>query len=339
MKLKSIFLMTMAVLNLVSCGSQSYDQVLLSPEADALVGAGLKSDYAKGNPISSVVLLSRQGAAGFGFCGGLLIARNKVLTARHCVDGNENGSGLNIIFPSKDKKATTGTGFFAFQKSSRVTKVHLPVAEQILPGTNVHNVRDRNSGTFLFDLAVLDLVESAPEGTPVFNLANAANFATAEDMRTGTLSAFGWHSVIIESNGAENSELVRKESRSMKLARPDLLEKFFAQDDFEEYCKPINAAGVCDRSDTLTKSFYGISMNVFKILTSSTTAVCQGDSGSPLFVLTRTGQYKLLGVTSSGLAINGNVVDKVITAQVDCSAHTFYQNVPTLKNWIGAVTR
>ena|GEM_PF-6080660 len=336
MNLKTFFLMITAVLTLASCGSESYDQVLLNADADGLVGAGLKSDYSQGNPINSVVLISRKSATGYGFCGGLLIGRNKVLTARHCLDASENGTGMKVTFPNKDKKATTGSSFFSSQKTAQVSGVQKPLAQQILPGTNVHDERDWNVGPAIFDIAVLVLSEAAPAEVPVFNI---ANLATAEDLRTGTLAAFGWYSVIIESDGSEFSELVRKESREMKLGRPDLLEKFFAQDRLKEYCKPINSAGDCDKSKTITKSIYGTSIESYKILTSSITSVCQGDSGSPLFVRTTSGQYKLLGVTSSGLGIDNKVVDKVITAEVDCSAHTWYQNVPALKNWLTSVAR
>lgn len=334
MKTSGLIKILALCVGLVSCGPESNNAVPLSADADGFAGGTLSANYSKSNPAQSVVLISRRDDESASFCGGLLIARNKILTARHCAVSESNARYLTVFFPKGEKATSTSTSFFASTKSAEVRRVVFPDGKKILPNVNVNqDAKDWNTAVFIFDAAVLELATNAPDFVPVFD---SKNMATDEDLRGGRLSAFGWDSDVIEFNGSNNySEIVRRENKSLRISDKSLLDRFFAGQDLKTYCQ--GRTDKCSFEQSAMPMLYGRSAQSIKLLTTSPHPNCQGDSGSPLFVITKEGKYKLLGVTSSGLGINGKLVDRSLTGIMVCSAHTFYQTVLPLKAWLQQV--
>lgn len=300
-----------------------------------LSGTQLHGDDVAGHALSSMVLVNAEGY-GSRTCGGLLISKTHVLTALHCVNAIARADQVRIFFPKKNAAISTGTGFFA-KEYRQAQVVHEPPSTKFLGGTSMPlTYNDYNVGAPVVDVAIIELAQPAPAEFPVFSI---KNLATDQDVRSGMLSTFGWDSQKYSFNGSTHKGLYRREDRQARVADSDLLKQFF-QSDLKKYCLKTEAVSraACD-SSTLMSALYGLKASSYKILVSTPENICQGDSGSPLFVRTKEGAYKLLGVTSSGFALNGRIVSRKLVGEVECSPHSFFQTILPMEKWIRSIVR
>jgi hypothetical protein len=332
-KLGSLFfpaLVTLSMFVTVACNSG--DQETLVNTTDGIIGKETAPDFAdKNNPVHSMVFLGEDKGPGISLCGGLVVGRRSILTARHCAKTAD--TEILVSFPKGNEPIENKASVF-----SRSTK-RIKVLDRVYPskisfdGTKIFEYSERGVGRgFRLDVAILHLEEDVPVSVPVFDL---TKIATGEDLKTGKLVAYGYDteaSLEVGIMKGYNINLLRAVDRKVT---PKSLA------DIKEL-KELALIDVClgddrtvDCRNGLSKKVYGTSLEDLKLTVALDGGMCEGDSGSPLFVLTANQEYKLVGVTSEAFAAKAWIKVR----STSCAHLGAYQNINPLRLWLNEVIK
>lgn len=329
-KSRSLFLhivMSIAALTAIACSSDKQD-ALVSQNPDSIIGKNIVPDYAdKNNPVHSMVFLGEDKGNGISLCGGLVVGRKSILTARHCAMTAE--TEILVSFPKGNEPIENKATKFS-QNTKRIKVLDRVYPDKVFLEDKTYPVSEKgfNGHFFGFDAAILHLEEEVPTEVPVFNI---SEIATDADVKSGKLIAFGYdtHAAVeVGITKGYNINLLRAVDRKVSI-------KDFAR---TERLKGIADRAVClldnertiDCSKGVLKRAYGTSVNDVKLTVALENGICEGDSGSPLFVLTKNKEYKLIGVVSEAFAIKGWIEVR----STRCGRLGSFQNVNPVRLWL-----
>jgi V8-like Glu-specific endopeptidase len=325
-KILNSCLVVFAALTVVACSSDIQDSVVIE-NPDNIIGKDIAPDYAdKNNPVHSTVFLGEDKGNGISLCGGLVVGRRSILTARHCAKTAE--TEILVSFPKGNEPIENKASKF-----SRNTK-RIKVLDRVYPDSvslddkKTYVLSERNSGdSFGLDVAVLHLEDDIPAGVPVFDISKVA---TDEDVKAGRLMTFGYDtraSLEVGITKGYSINLLRAVDKkvSIKEFGGIPLLKMIAD---RALC--FDDARTIRCSNGVLKRAYGTSVNDIKLTVALENGICEGDSGSPMFVLTKNKEYKLIGVISEAFATKGWIEVRSIR----CARLGAYQNINPLRLWL-----
>lgn len=329
-KPRSLFLhavIAIAALTAIACSSDKQD-ALVSQNPDSIIGKNIVPDYAdKNNPVHSMVFLGEDKGNGISLCGGLVVGRKSILTARHCAMTAE--TEILVSFPKGNEPIENKASKF-----SRNTK-RIKVLDRIYPDKvfledkKTYPVLEKgSSGRFGFDAAILLLEEEVPTEVPVFDI---SEIATDEDVKAGKLIAFGYDTQAALEVGITkgyNINLLRAVDKTVSIKDFTAIKRLEMVSD-RAICLLDNDRTI-DCSKGILKRAYGTSVNDVKLTVAMENGICEGDSGSPMFVLTKNKEYKLVGVVSEAFAIKGWIEVR----STRCARLGSFQNINPLRLWL-----
>lgn len=225
------------------------------------------------------------------FCGGTLISNRWVITAAHCVTGEDDQKRPIIVSPDKINIYAGSNDFKDGQRIKLKRVVRHP---------------QYNADTFDNDVALLELAEVAkPDKTTTVTLVTPQTENAVGGVGKKVIAA-GW------------GETEAKESPSeLRHVEMDILDPGMCNASITTYRKSAALAELLRKAQVQFGLADGVVQqvrtivegNVGKIITENMICsgrvqtqrdTCQGDSGGPLFVKGADGKFNLVGVTSWG---------------------------------------
>lgn len=332
-KRRSLFLQgisVVAVFVMVACAERP-ESLVTNQNQDGLIGQDIAPDYSdKNNPVHSMVFLGEDKGSGISLCGGLVVGRRSILTARHCAK-NANTEIL-VSFPT-GKLPIENKKSFMSDKTKRIKVLERIYPDKISFGGNkfYEAFEPTFASFFRYDVAVVHLEEDIPANVPVFDF---SKMATDEDLRTGQLTAFGYDTQaalevgILKGYNINLMRAVDKKSVVKSLAGDKELQVFL-----RDVC--LGDEQTVDCRNGVQKKLFGTSVNDIKLTVAFENGMCEGDSGSPLFVLTALKEYKLVGVTSQAFGPRGWIQVR----STKCAKLGAFQNINPLRLWLSEVIK
>lgn len=185
-QLTALVVSALAMMAVTSCAPQNNKSlsanafIEMKHQSAIIGGEASKSEFQKQNGIVQLIIFTSQGEA---TCTGTLIARDIILTAAHCVEGDEL-LGVDVLFGLDD--VNTSEENIIGAKSGAIHPDYFPTDDV----TEIWN-----------DIALLKLEKDAPADFQVSRIPLTSNEIHLDQKSKLTLSGFGITSAIINKIG------------------------------------------------------------------------------------------------------------------------------------------